>query len=106
MPIEELHVGDVGVIFTFTFYEKDGVTAVNLTGATTVEVKLEKRGGAGVTWIVTVTDAPNGVGTYTTIAGDLDVHGTWKVMGHVDVSTTDTHFKQDTFKVLPVLAGA
>jgi hypothetical protein len=107
MADEFAHVGDIGVKFEFTFYEKDGTTPVNLTGATTVEAKIEKRGGAGDTWTLTVDDAPNGVASFTTtVAGDLDVKGIWQVQGHVVVSGTDMHFKKDQFTVLAVLPGS
>lgn len=106
MAREFAHVGDIGVAFVFTFYEKDGITPVDLTAATTVEAKVEKRGGAGTTWTLTVTDAPNGEAQYvTSTAGDLDIAGVWTVQGHVVVSGTNMHFKKDTFDVLPVLAG-
>ena len=48
MADEFAHVGDIGVKFEFTFFEKDGVTPVDLTGGT-VTMKVEKRGGAGTT---------------------------------------------------------
>lgn len=107
MATEQVHVGDIGVQFLFTFYEKDGVTKVNLTGATTVEAKIEKRGGAGTTWTLSVTDAVNGVAEFVTVSNtDLDVAGIWQAMGHVVNGGTDIHYKKATFEVLPVLAGA
>lgn len=106
MADEFAHVGDIGVKFQFTFYEKDGTTPVNISGAT-VTVKVEKRGGAGTTWTIAIDDGPNGVGSFTTtLATDLDIAGKWIVMGHVVVGGKDTHFKKDTFEVLPVLSGA
>lgn len=106
MAKEFAHVGDIGVQFEFTFYEKDGTTPVNLTGATTIEVKIEKKGGSGATWTLSVTDAANGVAEFiTSMASDLDIAGIWQAMGHVVVGGTNMHFKKDTFEILPVLSG-
>lgn len=106
MANEFAHVGDIGVKFEFTFYEKDGTTPVDLDGKT-VTMKVEKRGGAGTTWTINIDDGPNGVGSFTTtLVSDLDVPGKWILMGRVAGGGKDTHFKRDTFDVLPVLAGA
>lgn len=107
MADEFAHVGDIGVEFEFTFYEKDGVTPVDLAGATTIEAKIEKRGGSGTTWTLGIVNAPLGIANFITTQGsDLDIAGIWSSQGRVVNGGKDTHFKKDTFNVLSVLSGA
>jgi hypothetical protein len=101
------HVGDIGTAITITFYEKDGVTPVDLTDVDTIEFKVERRDGSGMIWEPDIIDIPGGVARYVTLAGDLDIAGKWQIQGHiVFTDTTEWHTEKVTFEVKPILSGA
>lgn len=55
-------------------------TNADVTGATSLVAKLRKVHGTTVTTkTLTATDAPNGILSYTWVAGDTDVPGTYLV---------------------------
>jgi len=55
-------------------------TNADVTGATSLIAKLRKVHGTTVsTKTLTATDAPNGILSYTWLAGDTDVPGTYQV---------------------------
>ena len=84
MAVQDVYAGDIGTVITITFEDPAG-TALNLTGATTLELYCEKPNGARATWTLSVLVAASGTATYTTVAGDLDNNhvGDWFVQGHL-----------------------
>jgi hypothetical protein len=90
----EFHVGDVGVDFEIEIPDcSDGAPAgarLDLTGATTLEMFFRRPDGTAFTRVALVIGLPaSGVIGYTTIVGDLDQSGTWRLQGHVVISSLD-----------------
>ena len=80
MAENEIHLNDIGTIFEITL--KDDAGLVDLTGATTTDLKFKKPDDDET--LVTKPGIPDGDPTsgilrYTTIADDLDVLGNWQI---------------------------
>ncbi|HUX01576.1 MAG TPA: hypothetical protein VMY35_11410 [Phycisphaerae bacterium] len=98
MAIEDVYQGDIGTVITINF-EDDGV-ALSLAGATTCELYTLRPSGARGKWTLTVTgDGTAGVATYTTVAGDLDVEGDWRVQGHLINASGNWVTNEDVLRV-------
>jgi hypothetical protein len=78
-----IHVNDVGTEFQVTVTD-DAVPEVglDLSSATTLEFCFEKPDGTVTTVTAVGVDLPNGVLSYTTVLGDLDQAGPWKLQVH------------------------
>ena len=72
---EKIKVGDVGTVFRATITE-DGV-AKDISTATSITFKFKKPDKSTFTQAGTVEDGPNGVVSYTTQAGEVDIAGRW-----------------------------
>ena len=73
-----IYLGDIGTTIIVD-------TGIDLTGATTLELKVQKPSGAESTWTATIADgytAPDGLLQYVTQSGDLDEVGSWKLQAH------------------------
>lgn len=95
MAADEIHLGDIGLVLKATI--QDGDSIVDLSAATTKEIKLKPpKGGATKTFSAAFfTDGTDGIITYTTVdADDLDVLGDWKIQGRVVIAAGD--FNSDT----------
>jgi hypothetical protein len=81
--LEEVHKNDIGTVIEITL--KNGASVVDISSATTKEIKLKKPVSATVLTkaAVFVTDGTDGKMKYTTISGDLDEVGVWQVQGHI-----------------------
>ena len=99
MAANEIHKGDIGTKFTVTVY--DGTSTVNVSGGTKT-ILFKKPGGTTLTKTASDEDAANGAISYTTVSGDLDEIGTWRIQAKVVTSGGST-FNTDisTFKVSP-----
>lgn len=87
---EEVRVGDIGTILEVTLTE-DGA-AVNISTATTIEIKLKPPEAATKTKTATFsTDGSDGKIRYITISGDIDEEGQWRIQGHVILPTGEWH---------------
>ena len=97
---EEIHVGDIGTAFRVTLLD-DCLTAVDLTGFSSLEVIFQKPDGTNVTKTASVYEGlpQNGVVEYITIADDLDQVGTWKIQAKVVLPTGTWRSSIDKFKV-------
>lgn len=96
----EIHKGDIGTQFKVTI--KDGTSAVNISSATTKQLRLKKPSGVILTKNASFfTDGSDGIVTYTSVSGDLDTVGTWFIQGFVAFSGTGKEFSSSTdrFKV-------
>lgn len=93
--------GVVGLLIKVTVKE-DG-SAVNISTATTKEIKL--RGPSGTAKTKTAdffTNGSDGILIYTTIANDIDEVGVWDIQAHVVLNSGfDGHTLQDSFVVNP-----
>ena len=100
--VTDLSVGDIGTIIRLTVKE-DGV-AVDLSSATTKELVFKKPNGTTVSKTALFeTDGTDGILQYTTIAGDLDVAGRWKVQANLELASWSGHTQAVTFSVVGVL---
>jgi hypothetical protein len=91
MAAGEIHVGDIGTVFTITI--KDGSSAVDVSTATTKEILVTKPDGTEVTWAASfVTSGADGKIKYTTAsAGDLNQVGAYRIQAHIVFLTGDWH---------------
>ncbi len=77
MAVAEIHEADIGTILRFTI--KDGTVILDISGATTKDILLEKPGPTVVTKAgAFFTDGTDGILQYTTIAADLNIVGLWR----------------------------
>ncbi len=97
MPANEIHKNDIGTKFQITVY--DGTSVVDVTGGTK-NIIFKKPGGTVVTHTASDEDATNGVISYTTVDGDLDEIGIWRIQAKITTAGGSV-FKTDvsTFKV-------
>ena len=98
MAQDEIHFGDVGTQFERTV--KDGDVAVDLSAATTKEIKFKPPSGpTKVKSAIFLTDGTDGILTYTTIADDLDELGKWELQVHVVIAAGDFNTDVEGFVV-------
>lgn len=98
MASNEIHVGDVGTIFTFTVRDEDNVV-VNLASAT-INIVFGKPDSTQVTKSGSlVGGGTGGQVSYTTVSGDLDLHGTWSVQAYIDFGSDKFYSDIQKFKV-------
>lgn len=92
------HVDDIGTVFQV--YLRDGETAIDVSGATTKQIKFEDAEGTVTTQTAAfLTDGTDGVITYTTVADDLSVAGKWKIQGFVVLAGGTWHSEVEVFHV-------
>jgi hypothetical protein len=97
--------GDVGtIIVPPAIIDLDGL-AVSLAGAAPVQVIAERPSGTGSTWAGAIHDAPNGLVRYTTLAGDLNEVGLWRIQARAVVAGKDLRGPIGTLRVEPKLDG-
>lgn len=102
MPRSEIHEGDIGTQLEVAFF--DGPSAVDISTATTKNILLKKPDGTLLTKAGTfVTDGSDGRIKYTTVSGDLNADGLWRIQGHVITSTGEWKTSIDGFRVYPNL---
>lgn len=73
----EIHLNDVGTKFRVTVME--GTTAVDLTGYTSITFVFQKPDKTLLSVTGTVEDVAAGIVSYTTLSGDLNQTGKWKL---------------------------
>ncbi len=77
----EIHVGDIGTVFEITVKECNALgveVVVNLSAITTKKICFRKPNKSILTVdAIFKTDGSDGILQYVTVAGDLDVPGTW-----------------------------
>ena len=106
MALFDLAVGDVGTIYTFTLTDSDG-TAIDLSGKT-VTLRYDSyptASGSATSRTLTVSDAANGVCTWTTISGDTTAAGYFQFNIRATSSGVQETFRSDTyiFRVVAVV---
>lgn len=98
MAKQEIHVADIGTVVEITV--KEDSTIVDLSGATTKQIVFMKPTGSTLTKTASfVTDGTDGKIKYATIAGDLDVHGDWKVQAILVFPSGTWHSSAHDFQV-------
>lgn len=80
-----IHNGDLGTTFLLTITEADGTTAVDVSTATKLQMIFEDSAGVSVTKTAVLnTTGTDGKIKYVSVAGDIDMAGTWRVQGYVE----------------------
>lgn len=101
--VNDAHVGDVGTVIQVTLQGNDSncvASALDISAATTLEIRLKKPDGSVLTKNASfVTDGSDGKINYTTIAGDLDQAGVWKVEAYVVIAGNSWTSSYGKFKV-------
>jgi hypothetical protein len=98
MACEEIHQNDIGTQFKITLNDCD--TAVDLSAATVKQIRFTKPSGTVLTMTASFyTDGTDGIITYTSVAGDLDELGTWKIQAYVEVNGGKYSSSLQSFKV-------
>ena len=78
MAAREIRKGDIGTVFEYTIY--DGSTIVDVSTTSSKLLKFFKPDKSIVSKTASfVTDGTDGKIKYTTVSGDLDQAGPWKV---------------------------
>ncbi len=97
MPANEIHKNDIGTKFQVTVY--DGSSIVDVSGGSK-SIIFKKPSSTSVTQTAADEDASNGVISYTTVSGDLDEIGTWRIQAEITTAGGSV-FRTDvsTFKV-------
>lgn len=97
---EEIHEGDIGTIFTINLTDCD--VAVDLTGHTSLQIIFAKPDGTSVTKTASDSGTPtDGIITYTTISGDLDQDGVWRIQAKVTIPAGTFSSDIEKFRVYP-----
>jgi len=79
---EEIHKDDIGTVLKLTV--KDDTVVVDISTATTKQFVFEKPGGSTLTVTAEFdSDGVDGILVYTTVSGNLDEIGNWKVQARV-----------------------
>lgn len=98
MSCTEIHKGDVGTVFTVTVENCN--SQEDLSAATLKQILFKKPSGTLLTKTASFsTDGTDGILTYTTIAGDLDEVGTWKIQAYLEFASGSYHTEYTSFKV-------
>ena len=86
-PAAGIRVGDWGTQIILKVMEDDAI--VNLASASgSMDIIARKGDGTLVTWDATfVTDGTDGRMSYTTVANDINVPGTWRLQGFITMPT-------------------
>lgn len=110
MPIQEkeIHVGDIGSIFEVTVVEIDEVTGlpviVDISTATLMQIRFKKPDLSVVVQTAAFsTDGTDGKLKYTSVLGDLDQPGDWRLQGYVEMPAWQGHTSIGEFDVEPNL---
>lgn len=95
-----IFVGDIGTVFKFTIKDENG-DIVDISSASLLQVTFKKPLNAGnlVKSAILFTDGTDGICKYTTVAGDIDTDGEWRVQVYVIVGTQSLHSTIQTFMV-------
>ena len=119
----DLRVGDFGTVLATQILDQDG-SPVDLSGATTKEIKIRSPLGVLLTENVSFTtagaqyttvdgvqltastgDGTDGQVMYVLQDGDIDVAGQWWAQWHVVTADGSWHSEDKSFRVKPVRAG-
>lgn len=101
---EDIHVGDIGTVFTLTIKDEDG-SPVDLSSATIKQIlfKSPKTKTLLTKAATFVTSGSDGKIQYETIDGDLDESGLWKIQGYIESPSWTGHTSKEDFVVYPNL---
>ena len=93
---------DYGTKFEVTINDENGV--VDVSGATTKNIIFEKPSGTKITQAASFTNSgTDGKIEYTTVSGDLNEAGTWKIQAQIATVDGDWKSNISAFPVEPNL---
>jgi hypothetical protein len=96
--ITKLRLGDVGTVFRIRVVEDD--LPVDLQSCTVKQILLKKPDGTYLTKTASFyTNGLDGYIQYTSIDGDIDQTGIWKIQGYVEFTNQGWHTTIDSFLV-------
>ena len=106
MAKDQIHLNDIGTKFEVTI--KDGTEVVDISGATTKSLLFLPPKGIRVTQAGTFSSSNgiDGVLTYTSVSGDLNEAGTWKLQAFVKLSGGTWSSDIIDFEVYPILPAS
>lgn len=84
MTDERIYEGDVGVKFLVS-------TGIDLTEATVIQLKVLKGDLSAATWSATFNVDDPTIVEYTSVAGDLDVSGKYKMYSYAEFTEASKH---------------
>ena len=91
--------GDYGTKFEVTINDENGV--VDVSAATTKNIIFEKPSGILVTQTASFTNSgTDGKIEYTTISGDLNEAGTWKIQAQIETGSGSWKSNISAFEVI------
>lgn len=99
---EELHYNDVGTVIMTTINDCVSGTSspLDVSGAVSVSLVLKSPSGISSTKLAVFdTDGSDGKVKYTTISGDLNEIGTWRMQAVVNFTASSFRSNVKTFKV-------
>lgn len=99
---EELHYNDIGTIILTTINDcvSGTSTALDVSASTSVSLVLKSPSGISSTkTAIFNTDGSDGKVKYTTVDGDLNEVGTWRMQAIVNFATSSFRSDVKTFKV-------
>ena len=102
MAKNEIHLSDIGTKFLITIKDADAVVDISGTGATAANKRIifKKPSGTTVDQAASFdSDGVDGKLYYTTVSGDLDEDGIWKIQAKVIITGQTFHSDIHTFKV-------
>ncbi len=102
--MKQIHKGDTGLKIIAIIKDKETGVLLNVSGATTKEIKL--RSPSGIVKVKTasfVNTGSDGQIQYTTIAGDIDEVGIWTSFPYLEgVGGWGGHTLEDQFEALEI----
>jgi hypothetical protein len=102
MAAEEIHLDDIGTVFKVLI--KDGSSVVDVSTASTKELIFLKPDCTKVTQTASFfTDGSDGYIQYTSVSGDIDLAGVWKLQAHLVIGGLDVKSDISPFRVYPNL---
>jgi hypothetical protein len=98
MTCSEIHTLSYGIDIEITI-EEDSVVA-NISAATDMQFLIRKPDGSLLEVTATfLTDGTDGILKYTTVSGDLDMVGLYKIQAKMTIGTGVFYSTTSTFKV-------
>lgn len=95
----EIHLNDIGTQFTITIKDCNS-NAIDISASTSLQVIFKKPSGSTLTKDGTFyTDGTDGKISYTTVDGDLNEIGSWKIQAQVIALNGSWKSDFKTFKV-------
>lgn len=99
MVKDEIHKNDIGTTFKLTVKDEDDAV-VDVSSASTKDILIEKPDASVLTKTSSfTTDGTDGIIEYSTISGDIDAIGKYKIQGKVILSGSTYYTDVKTFVV-------